>query len=367
MSFIRNLSRLILIPMLLVNFCSQCDAKQTQPSPREAMFYEKLTDAKVQCKVCFRNCIISKGKRGVCRNRENRDGKLYNIVHSKPSAVHIDPIEKEPQLHMLPGTDILCLGTAGCNFRCKFCHNWHLSQRSIEDMDWIHLPPESVVALALKKQIKTISFTYNDPIAFYEYVYDIAKLAKDKGLKILFHSNGSLNPEPLRELLKYTDAVTIDLKGFTDKFYTEASEAKLQPVLNTLKIIKEMNVWLEIVNLIIPTLNDDTATIRAMCTWIRDTLGKETPLHFSRFFPNYKLTNLAPTPISTLERAHKIAKEVGLDYVTIGNVPGHKYNSTYCPKCHKRIIHRSHFVVLENNVHNGRCKFCQHKIPGIWE
>ncbi len=335
---------------------------------KEAMFYKKLDKNNVQCQLCFRNCFIPDGKRGFCRNRENRGGVLYTLVHGKPSAVHVDPIEKEPALHMLPGTSILCFGTAGCNFRCKFCHNWHLSQRPIEEMDCVYdLPPEEAVELAIKRKIPTLSFTYNEPISFYEYVYDIAKIAKKKDLKILWHSNGTINPEPLRELLKYTDAVTIDLKGFTEKFYKEASSAKLAPVLRTLKIIKEEGIWLEIVNLVIPTLNDNPKDIRRMCMWIKENLGKETPLHFSRFSPSYKLVRLPPTPISTLEKAYKIAREVGLEYVTVGNVPGHKYNSTFCPECNKRIIHRYHFEVMDNKVKNGKCRYCGHPIPGIWE
>ena len=334
---------------------------------REAMFYQKLDeDKKVKCQLCFRECIISEGKRGVCRNRENQDGVLYNIVYAKPSAIHIDPVEKEPQLHMLPGTDILCLGTAGCNFQCKHCQNWHLSQRSIEEMHHYNLPPEDVIKIALEKKIPTISFTYNDPIAFYEYVYDIAKLAQAKGLKILWHSNGSINPEPLCELLKYTDAVTIDLKGFTEKFYKEASNAKLEPVLETLKAIKKEGIWLEIVNLVIPTMNDEPKDIKRMCEWIKENLGADTPLHFSRFSPAYRMTHLPPTPIRTLEKAYNTAKEVGLEYVTVGNVPGHKYNSTFCPQCSKLLIKRIHFQVWDNNIINGKCKFCGHEIPGIW-
>jgi len=216
---------------------------------KEAMFYQKLQKNSVQCQLCFRKCVIPDGKRGLCRVRENRKGTLYNLVHSLPSAVHIDPIEKEPQYHMLPGTEILCIGTAGCNFKCQHCHNWHLSQASPGDLKTFYLPPEKVVELAIKQKIPTISFTYNDPIVFYEYIYDIAVLAKKKGLKILWHSNGSINPQPLRKLLKYTNAVTIDLKGFTEKAYKN-SFAELEPVLKTLKIIKEENVWLEIVNLV---------------------------------------------------------------------------------------------------------------------
>lgn len=334
---------------------------------REAMFYQKLDNNQVRCQLCFRKCFIGEGKRSFCRNKENRGGRLYNIVYGKPSAVHIDPIEKEPQLHMLPGSDILCLGTAGCNFRCQFCHNWHLSQRSLEEMDYYNLPPEEVVKEALQRKIPTISFTYNDPISFYEYMYDIAKLAKEKGLRILWHSNGSLNREPLRAVLKYTDAVTIDLKGFTDKFYREVSSAQLEPVLKTLRIIKEEGTWLEMVNLVIPTLNDDLTDIRKMCLWIKENLGEDVPLHFSRFSPAYKLTQLPTTPIETLEKARETAVEVGLCYVTIGNVPGHKYNSTSCPKCEKRLIHRVHFTVLKNNVEKGKCKFCGQEIPGIWQ
>ena len=335
---------------------------------REAMFYKRLAKNTVQCEICFRGCILREGQRSFCRNKENISGRLYSLVHSKPSAVHIDPIEKEPALHMLPGTDILCFGTAGCNFRCKFCHNWHLSQRPIEEMDQTYdLSPEDAVRIAIDRKIPTLSFTYNEPISFYEYVYDIARLAKQKGLRILWHSNGTLNPEPLRELLKYTDAVTIDLKGFTDGFYRDISSAKLEPCLRTLKIIKEEGVWLEIVNLQIPALNDNPLDVKRMSLWIKENLGEDTPLHFSRFFPTYRLTTLPATPIKKLEQAHKIAKEAGLQYVTIGNVPGHKYNSTFCPSCQKRLIHRTHFQVLSNKIKDGQCKFCGYKIPGIWE
>jgi len=331
------------------------------------MFYEKLEENTVQCEVCFRRCILKAGQRSFCRNKQNITGKLYNLVYGRPSAIQIDPIEKEPALHMLPGTRILCFGTAGCNFRCKFCQNWHLSQRPIEEMNRLHdISPEDAVGKAIKEKIPTISFTYNEPISFYEYVYDIARIAQPKGVRILWHSNGSINPEPLKALLKYTDAVTIDLKGFSQEFYQNASEAKLAPVLRTLKIIRKSGKWLEIVNLHIPTLNDNPEDIRKMCLWIKVNLGQETPLHFSRFFPAYRLTNLPPTPINQLERAHQTAKEVGLEYVTIGNVPGHKYNSTYCPNCHKILIKRTHFTVWSNNLTKGRCQSCNHQIPGIW-
>ncbi len=353
---------------LLALFSKRASAKVDPRIFREAMFYKKLGNNVVQCEVCFRECIIKEHQRSFCRNKENIDGRLYNLVHSRPSAVHIDPIEKEPCLHMQPGTQILCFGTAGCNFRCKFCHNWHLSQRSIEEVHYTYdLSPEDAVARAVKRKVPTLSFTYNDPIAFYEYVYDCARLAKQKGLKVLWHSNCSMNPEALRELLKYTDAVTVDLKGFTEEFYRGASSAKLEPVLEAMKIIRAEGKWLEICHLHIPTLNDNPRDVERMCRWIKDELGKDTPLHLSRFFPAYRLTNLPPTPIEKLEQAYEIAKKVGLEYVTIGNVPGHRFNSTFCPSCKKRLIHRTHFTVLKNDVVGGKCRFCGHKIPGIWE
>ncbi|UCF79791.1 MAG: AmmeMemoRadiSam system radical SAM enzyme [Candidatus Eiseniibacteriota bacterium] len=330
------------------------------------MFYRQLEDNRIQCTTCFRECVVRPGETGFCRVRENRDGKYYSVVYGKPSAVHVDPIEKEPQLHMLPGTEILCFGTVGCNFKCRHCHNWHLSQASPGDVKTYDMPPEVVVEIARQRKIPTISFTYNEPTVFYEYVYDIAVLAKEKGLRILWHSNGAMNPEPLRKLLQHTDAVTIDLKGFTGKAYQNSS-ARLEPVLRTLKIVKEEGKWLEIVNLVVPTINDDPQDIGRMCVWLKENVGLDTPLHFSRFFPNYKLNHLSPTPVAVLEKARETAIDAGLRYVTLGNVPGHKYNSTFCPECGKRLIHRVHFQVLKNDVANGACRFCNHTIPGIWE
>lgn len=332
----------------------------------EAMYYVALDRNRIRCELCYRTCNISEGRRGFCKNRENRRGKLYNVVYGKPSAVHIDPIEKEPQHHMLPGTNMICIGTAGCNFRCLQCHNWHLSQRSIEEIGRYHnYTPQDIVDSAIKQGVPTISSTYNEPTVFYEYVLDIAKLAKKADLRILWHSNGYMKPEPLKELLHYTDAVTIDLKGFSQRAY-DNSAAQLEPVLVTLKTIKESNTWLEIVNLVIPTINDSTQEIREMCEWIKDELSEEVPLHFSRFFPNYKLTNLSPTPIETLERAYDTARDIGLHYVTVGNVPGHRYNSTFCPKCNDILIRRVHFNVTQNNITDGNCASCGHNIPGIW-
>ncbi|MCL0104552.1 AmmeMemoRadiSam system radical SAM enzyme [Dehalococcoidia bacterium] len=334
---------------------------------REAMFWEELEGNRVLCNLCFHRCVIPVGRRGACRVRENIAGRLYSLVHSRPSSVMIDPIEKEPQLHHRPGTEILCVGTVGCNFRCMQCHNWTLSQASPTDLRVFDLPPAKLVELAIEHGVTAISFTYNDPIVLFEYVYDTAVLAREAGVGLIWHSNGAIAEEPLRKLLQYTTAVTIDLKGFCEEVYRETFSGDLAYVLRTLKIIREEGVWLEIVNLVIPTINDCMDTIRAMCEWILEHLGPDVPLHFSRFFPAYRLTHLPATPIKTLEEAHRIAREVGLNFVTIGNVPGHRYNSTFCPCTGKRLIYRIHFTVIYNRVVDGRSPFSGRPVPGIWE
>jgi len=335
-------------------------------SLKEALFYKKLENNKVQCQLCFRQCVVSENKRGFCRVRENKKGKLYSLVYNHPQAIQVDPIEKEPMYHFLPNTEILGIGTVGCNFVCQHCHNWHLSQETFKKEESYFITPQEIIEMAKRKNIKTISFTYNEPTVFYEYILDIAQEAKKNNINIIWHSNGALNQEPLLALLEYTDGVVIDFKGITNEILTKMSLAKIDNTLKTLKTIKEKGKWLEIVNLLIPTLNDSEEDIRRLCLWIKENLGDDIPLHFTRYFPNYKLT-IPPTPISTLEKAYRIAKEAGLKYVYLGNVPGHKYNSTYCPKCNKRLIHRFHFTVLENKIKNGKCPFCQEKIPGRWQ
>jgi len=330
-----------------------------------ARFWKQLPRNAVQCELCFRNCTIPEGGRGHCTARINQGGNLYSLVYGMVTA-QVDPVEKEPLLHFLPGTQTLCFGTAGCNFQCTFCHNWHLAASLPEEVKLRFLSPEEAVDRTIECECSSISFTYNEPTVFYEWVYDVCRLAKEKGLRTYFHTNGGIKPAPLKELLQYLDAVCVDLKGFTSQFYQITSFSELEPVLNTLKIIKEHGVWLEITCLTIPTLNDDPAKTREMCRWIKENLGDEVPVHFSRFSPAYKLTKLPPTPIETLERARQIALEEGLKYVTIGNVPGHAANSTFCPRCGSTLIKRVHFNVLENNIEDGRCRDCGQDIPGVW-
>lgn len=336
-------------------------------SMKEAMFYQRLANQKVQCVLCPHECIIGKNSYGFCRNRRNMDGKLYSIVYGKPSAIHIDPVEKEPQLHFLPGSFMLCIATVGCNIRCAFCHNWHIAQVDLEDTEYYEMTPDDIVNLAIRRKVPSISFTYVEPTTFYEYMLDISKKAKQKGLRIIVHSNGMIKKEPLLELLKYTDSWTIDFKSIDPKFYKSIAFGDLDTLLETMKTIKAKNRWLELVNLHIPTVNDNPELVRKMCNWIKENLSKDVPLHFSRFFPNHKMLKTPPTDIKQLEAAYRIAKETGLNYVTIGNVPGHRYNSTYCASCNKRLIYRIHFEVLENNIIKGRCKFCNNSIPGVWE
>jgi pyruvate formate lyase activating enzyme len=316
--------------------------------------------------MCFRRCVVPAGGRGFCRNKVNVDGRYFTLVYGRPSALQVDPIEKEPSFHFWPGAIIFCTGTASCNNRCKFCQNWHLSQRSFEEIDHRVISPANTVALAREIECDAVSFTYNEPTVFYEHMFDVAQAAKRAGMGTLFHTNGGMNEEPLAALLEHMDAVTVDLKAFTPGFYREVSSSELEPVLRTLQQIHRSGVHLEIVNLMVTTLNDDLDDVRRMCKWIRDTLSDEVPLHFTRFFPAYKLTSLPATPIETLESAVGIADEEGLQYVYIGNVPGHERNSTFCPGCGKKVIERMHFSVLSLNVAKGKCAYCGQRIPGVW-
>jgi len=332
----------------------------------EAMFYKKIDGQDVQCLLCPRECLIPDGKRGFCRNRENRGGALYTLVYGKPAVVDIGPIEKAPLYHFFPGHFRLCITCASCSLRCKHCQNWHLSQKNFEELDHYSYSPSEIVQQAKKQGLSSVSFTYTEPTVYYEYLYDVSALAKGAGIKTSIVSNGYIKREPLLKLLKVLDAVKIDLKGFSEEFYKEICSASLKPVLESLKTVKSANVWLEVVNLIIPALNDDPRMIDEMCQWIKENLGVDTPLHFTRFHPDYKLTHLSPTPVSPLDQAYDIAKKNGLRYVYVGNVPGHIYNSTYCPFCNRKIIHRINFDVLEMNVVDGRCKFCNAPIEGKW-
>ena len=334
---------------------------------KEAMFYIKLDSKTVQCLLCPHTCVLREGARSFCRVRENISGKLYSLVYESACAVHVDPVEKKPVYHMLPGSLAYSIATAGCNLRCKFCQNWQISQMPPEKTNNIKLSCGDVVKKAREKGCRSIAYTYSEPTIFYEYAIDTAKLAKKEGIKNIFVTAGFINPEPLNEACNYLDAANVDLKGFDKKYLKEVCAEDLEPLLDALVIYKKRGVWLEITNLVVPTLNDDMKTIKKMCIWIRENLGAGTPLHFSRFWPMYKLKNLYPTPIETLIEARNTALGAGLKYVYIGNIPHHTANNTYCPNCKKLLIERKGYTVTLNNVTGSSCKYCSEKIPGIWE
>jgi pyruvate formate lyase activating enzyme len=332
---------------------------------REAYHY-KVTDRGVECTNCPNGCTLKRKETSKCRNRINIGDKLYSIAYGDPCAVHIDPIEKKPLFHFLPTTKAFSIATAGCNLACLNCQNWEISQKSPKETTNYDLMPARVVDECIKSNCESIAYTYSEPTTFYEYVYDTAVIARSKGIKNVYKSNGYINEKPLRMLSKYLDAANIDLKGFTETSYLKLNSGKLAPVLRTLQVLKEEGVWLEITNLVIPTWTDDLNVIKNMCNWmVKDNLD-DCPLHFSRFTPMYKLTQLPTTPVSVLQKARDIALSSGMKYVYVGNVPGTDMENTICPKCKKTVIQRKGFVVTANNLVNGACKFCKEKIAGVW-
>lgn len=339
----------------------------SQEKHKEAMFYQKLANKAVYCQLCPRGCVIADKKRGFCRVRENQQGTLYSLVYAKPVSIHIDPIEKKPLFHFLPKTSAFSVATVGCNLSCKFCQNWEISQSSPEEVDSVYLEPEDLVKKAKESGSPTIAYTYTEPTIFYEYILETARLARKEGLKNIMHSSGYINEKPLRELCPYLDAANLDLKGFSDDYYAKMSNGTLNPVLESLKILKQEGVHLEITNLVLSGYNDDEDTVIKMCLWIKDNLGPDTPLHFSRFFPMYKLANLEPTPLSVLERVRKIALDCGLKYVYIGNWPGNPAENTYCPECKRIVIERKGYFVVQDNIEDGKCQFCGEEIKGVWK
>lgn len=321
---------------------------------------------RVRCELCPRRCEVGSRERGYCGVRRNEDGQLYTLVHSRPCTVRSDPIEKKPLFHYRPGTDAYSLATAGCNLECLFCQNWRISQFRPDEVQSIDLPPSQVVSRALAAGARSVACTYSEPIVFYEYMYDIAVEGRRHNLGTVMISNGFIERGPMNELLGVLDGVKIDLKAFRDSFYRELCDGELRPVLDTLRLIRRRGVWLEIVVLIIPTRNDDEGEIRAMARWIRQELGPDVPLHFSRYHPTYRLTNLPPTPVRTIERLRQVALDAGLRYVYLGNVRGHPAENTRCHSCGHPLIGREGYVIRYNHVSDGRCPECDAPIPGVW-
>ena len=334
----------------------------------EASFYTQLENDQVQCGLCPNRCLLAPGQRGLCKVRQNIKGKLYSLVYGKPVSIHVDPIEKKPFYHFLPGSQVYSLATAGCNLECKYCQNWDIAQRLPEDLESIPMTPEEVVQAAMAAKAGVIAFTYNEPTVWYEYMLDIAKLAKEKDLRTVVVSSGFINQEPLKELLPYIDAYKIDLKSFNSETYRTLIRGRLEPVMDTIKTINESGTWLELVHLLVPGYTDDMKEMEEMCQWIKEELGPDVPLHFSRFWPKFKLTNLSPTPEKTVKEAREVCLKVGLNYVYTGNIDDVIGSTTFCPNTQKALLVRQGYLIEKNEIKaEGEAESCNKSIPGVWQ
>ena len=333
---------------------------------KKAMLYERLSDNKVRCNLCAHRCVIADGKRGVCHVRENQGGTLYTLVYGRTIAQHVDPVEKKPLFHFYPGTTAYSVATPGCNFRCRWCQNWEISQMPREQ-DLItgdEASPEQIVAVAQRAGCQSIAYTYTEPTVFFEYTYDTARLAHEAGLANIYITNGYMTEEMLEVFHPYLDAANVDLKAFRDETYRKYVGARLQPVLDSLKVMKRLGIWLEVTTLVIPGLNDDPAELRDAAQFVAQELGADTPWHISRFFPAYRMTDVLSTPVETLRQAQEIGLAEGLRYVYVGNVPDEE--NTLCHHCGRLLIRRAGYSILENHVQpDGKCPDCGTPVAGV--
>ncbi len=356
---------------------------------KEAYHYLKL-GRNVQCQVCPNECVLEPGDRSHCRNKVNKDGKLYTLAYGNPCAVHIDPIEKKPLFHFIPGTGVFSIATSGCSFRCLNCQNWDISQKKPEetknphgeemkldpqrakyltrkDMARLSMFPKDVVELAQRFKCESIAYTYSEPTSFYEYMLDTGKLARSKNVKNVWVTNGYIKEDALIDLCQCLDAANVDLKSFSEQIYKKLNSGKLKPILDTLKTLKKQGVWFEVTNLVVPTYTDKFDMIGRMCDWLLENIGPDYPLHFSRFHPQHKLDHLSPTPMGVLMKARSIAQKAGLHYIYIGNVRGiPDAETTFCPNCKKPVIERFIYSIRTKNIEGGKCRFCGTKIAGVW-
>jgi len=326
----------------------------------------------VECQLCPKYCRIPAGMTGDCRIRVNLDGKLIAVTNGFPCSVHMDPIEKKPLFHFLPGSKIFSVATVGCNLHCTFCQNWSISQANPEEVEAYPISAAELVSIAKREKSQSVALTYTEPVCWFEYTRDVCVTSREAGLKTVLVTAAYLNDKPLREIFAYTDAANIDIKAFSEKFYVDVCKGNLRPVLHALELSVEMGVWLEITNLLVTSLNDDMKMIRKMCDWIRKNLGEEVPMHFSRFSPRYKLRNLPPTPAETLDAARQTALDAGLKHVYIGNMMSRDGENTFCPNPNcadkgEALVVREGFTVLSNRLANGRCPTCGTVVAGVWE
>lgn len=335
---------------------------------KESVLYEKLDNHYVRCHICAHRCTIAPSKTGICGVRENRGGTLYSMVYGTSIAESIDPIEKKPLFHVYPGSRSYSIATVGCNFRCDFCQNYDISQvsRSAGKIRGSSSIPEEIIERALRSRSKTIAYTYTEPTIFFEYALDIGKMAHEKGIKNIFVTNGFMTGEALEEIAPYLDAANLDLKSFNNDFYTKYCGGKLKPVLDSLKRMKDLGIWVEVTTLIIPTLNDSKEELKDIASYIY-SLGPEIPWHISRFYPQYKMEHIPPAPLATIHMAYEIGKEAGLKYVYSGNVPGDDGENTYCSKCGRLLIKRYGFAVENIDLKDSGCPACQTPLDGMYD
>jgi pyruvate formate lyase activating enzyme len=333
----------------------------------EAWFYKKLTQDNVQCQLCPHACVISPGRFGQCRVRQNVAGVLYSLVSDQIIATHVDPIEKKPLYHVLPGSRSFSIATVGCNFRCDFCQNYHISQQRAGEIPAQTILPAEIVALAKTSHCRSIAYTYTEPTIYFELAFACARLAHEQGLLNVFVTNGYINPEPLEMIRPYLDAANVDLKAFDENFYQKYTGGKLSSVLQTLKLMQRLKIFIEVTTLIIPQLNDDKARLFELAKFIKDELGADTPWHISRFFPQYKMQQLPPTPESTIRQACEIGKAAGLRYVYAGNLAATSNENTYCFQCGELLIERLGYQIHQNRVESGKCPACGTPVAGIFD
>jgi pyruvate formate lyase activating enzyme len=332
----------------------------------EAVLFDRLENGKVQCHVCAHECTIAEGRSGICGVRENRNGSLFTLIYNTVSSEAVDPIEKKPLYHFLPGTLSYSQGTIGCNFRCKHCQNWSISQASLENAYTREITPEESVARAVDSGCASMAWTYNEPTIWHEFTHDSARLAHKAGLKTVYVTNGYITEKALRDISPYLDAFRVDIKAFRDEFYRKVCSAHLQPVLDSAVMARKLGMHIEVVNLIIPGQNDEGAETKALIEWVRDNLGTQTPIHFTRFYPMYKMGDASPTPVATLERAWQMAKDAGLEYPYVGNVAGHKYENTYCPDCNTLLIDRRGYTIVKDAITKDKtCPKCGYRIAVV--
>ncbi len=330
---------------------------------KEAMFWTPLKDEAVQCDLCPHHCVIASQKHGICGVRKNEQGRLYSLIYQACSSIATDPIEKKPLYHFYPGSLVLSLGSVGCTFRCDHCQNYQISMAHPAELSLRDVPAERLSKLAVEQGCQGVAWTYNEPTIWHEYTFEAAKLIKKAGLYTVYVTNGYIEEEPLKEIAPYLDAMNIDVKAFDEASYKKVCKARLAPVLQTCERTRKLGIHLELTYLVIPGMNDDVFEIDRFCQWIVETLGADTPVHFSRFHPDYKMTDVKPTSLATLRRCHSIATESGLRFVYLGNIAHGDYDNTYCPSCKNLLIERYGFSSDLKGLTQGKCSRCNASIP----